>query len=108
MKRYAKECALLIVQILLFYLLPLISGPTDAMGMVFLMIAGTFALSLLMGLLSRKKIKYAYPLIAAAIFVPSVFLYYNESAFVHALWYFAVSLVGVGLGALIQKAAKRS
>lgn len=108
MKRYVKECALLVCQILLFYLLPLFSEPTDAMGMVFLMLAGTFALSILMGLLPCRTIKYIYPLITAAIFVPSVFLYYNESALVHALWYLIVSLVGIGIGALARKhAAKR-
>ena len=108
MKRYVKECALLVCQILLFYLLPLFAGPTDAMGMVFLMLAGTFALSILMGLFPCRTIKYIYPLIAAAIFVPSVFLYYNESALVHALWYLIVSLVGIGIGALARKlAAKR-
>ena len=108
MKRYVKECAVFACQILLFYLLPLFAGPTDAMGMVFLMLAGTLALSILMGLLLCRTIKYIYPLIAAAIFVPSVFLYYNESALVHALWYLIVSLVGVGIGALARKlAAKR-
>ncbi len=107
MKRYVKECALLVCQILLFYLLPLFAGPTDAMGMVFLMLAGTFALSILMGLLPCRTIKYIYPLIAAAIFIPSVFLYYNESALVHALWYLFVSLVGIGIGALARKLASK-
>ena len=107
MKRYVKECALLVCQILLFYLLPLFAGPTDAMGMVFLMLAGTLALSILMGLLPCRTIKYIYPLITTAIFVPSVFLYYNESALVHALWYLIVSLVGIGIGALARKLAAK-
>ena len=107
-QKYVGECAIFACQILLFYLLPLFAGPTDAMGMVFLMLAGTLALSILMGLLPCRTIKYIYPLITAAIFVPSVFLYYNESALVHALWYLIVSLVGVGIGALARKlAAKR-
>ena len=38
MKRYIKELAILTVQLFLFYLFPLFAGPTDAMGMVFLII----------------------------------------------------------------------
>ena len=44
MKRYAKEIAALVLQAALFYLFPLCAGPTDAIGMVVLMLLATFAL----------------------------------------------------------------
>ena len=58
MKKNIKEIIIGILQLLLFYVLPLFAGPTDAMGMVFLIIVGTFILSLLIGILSNNKIKY--------------------------------------------------
>ena len=53
MKKNIKEIIIGILQLLLFYVLPLFAGPTDAMGMVFLIIVGTFILSLLIGILSN-------------------------------------------------------
>lgn len=102
MKRYAKELALLAVQLFMFYIFPLFAGPTDAMGMVFLILAATLLLSALMGLLSAKRIKPIYPLIIAALFVPSVWIHYNESALIHALWYLVVAFVGMSFGSLVR------
>ena len=36
MKQYIKEIIILIIQLLMFYVFPIFAGPTDAMGMVFL------------------------------------------------------------------------
>ena len=49
MKKYFKEIAVLIAQLLMFYVFPLAAGPTDAMGMVFLIIVATFVLAIIMG-----------------------------------------------------------
>ena len=102
MKKYIKELIILILQLLLFYVFPLTAGPTDAMGMVFLIICGTFLLSVLMGVLSKSDIRYLYPGVVAITFVPSVFIYYNESALVHAIWYLFISAAGLGLAAMVN------
>lgn len=102
MKKYYKELIIMIIQLFMFYILPLFAGPTDAMGMVFLIILMTFMLSILIGCISNNKIKFTYPVVTAIIFIPSVFLYYNESALIHSVWYFVVSLVGIGLGQLLK------
>ena len=111
MKRFRKESVILSLQLLLFYVLPLFAGPTDTMGMVFLILTGTLLLSALIGTVSRNRIKFLYPLAAAILFLPSVPIYYNGSAAVHALWYFVVStaglLFGVGLRMILLKAAKK-
>ena len=39
-------------QLLMFYVFPLTAGPTDAMGMVFLIIVATFVLAIIMGSVS--------------------------------------------------------
>ena len=103
MKRYAKEIAILILQLGAFYILPLFAGPTDMMGLVFLILVSTFALSAAVGCISKEKIKIIYPAVAAAIFIPSVFIFYNSTALVHSLWYLVVSAVGLAIGWLIRE-----
>lgn len=102
MKKYFKEIAILIAQLLMFYVFPLTAGPTDAMGMVFLIIVATFVLAIIMGSVSKKKAKYVYPLLVSVLFIPSVFIYYNESALIHSIWYLVISSVGLLIGALMQ------
>lgn len=102
MKKYIKEIVILILQLLLFYVFPLAAGPTDALGMVFLIICGTFFLSTMMGVFSQSDIKYLFPGVVCVTFIPSVFIYYNETALVHAVWYLVISAAGLGLAALIN------
>lgn len=107
MKKNIKEIIIGILQLLLFYVLPLFAGPTDAMGMVFLIIVGTFILSLLIGVLSNNKIKYFYSVFTSIIFIPSVFIYYNESALIHSVWYLVVASIGLFIGSSICKSLNR-
>lgn len=103
MKKYLKKIIILIIQLMMFYLFPLTAGPTDGMGMVFLIIITTFILSIIIGSISKEKLKYFYPLIVAILFIPSVFIYYNESALIHSVWYFIISSVGLMIGTFINK-----
>ena len=112
MKRYGKELVVLICQLFLFYLFPLFAGPTDAMGMVVLMLLGTLTLSLALGAVSRSPFKWGYPALCAVLFLPSIPLYYNFSALIHAVWYLVIAagglLLGSGAGALVQKLRKKA
>ena len=101
MKKYLKEIIIFVLQILLFYVLPLFAGPTDIMGLVILMIFFTFIFSLVLCSISSNLIKYLYPFATALVFIPTVFIYYNSSALVHALWYLVVSLAGVLTGTAV-------
>ena len=102
-----KEIIIFLIQLFMFYIFPLFAGPKDAMGMVAVIIISTFILALCMGVFSKNKMKYVYPLFAAALFVPSVFIYYNSSALVHSLWYFVTAsiglIVGIGISRLNRK-----
>ena len=102
MKRYIKEIIILVLQLFMFYIFPLFAGPTDVIGMVVLIIASTAVLSLVLGIISNEGIKLAYPLAVSILFIPSVFIYYNETALVHAVWYLVISGVGLGIGSLIR------
>ena len=87
----------------MFYIFPLFVWATDPMGMVFLIIGATLLLSVIMASISKEKIKYLYPIIVSILFIPSIFIYYNETAFVHSLWYLVVSSVGMILGTIVEK-----
>ena len=103
MKKYLKEILILLIQLFMFYVFPLFAGPTDVMGMIVLLILATLLLSILIGSISNLKVKYLYPIIIAIKFVPSVFIYYNETALIHSLWYLAVSSFGLIIGMVIHK-----
>jgi len=102
-RKYIKELVILVIQLFMFYIFPLFAGPTDAMGMVFLIILVTFLLSVIMGTISSEKVKYLYPILIAIVFIPSVFLHYNDSAMIHSVWYFVVSTIGLVIGMIIHK-----
>lgn len=103
MKKYLKEIIILVIQLLTFYILPLSAGPTDTMGLIVLIILITFNISLLLGILSNNNIKYIYPLVITILFIPTIFIYYNDSALVHSLWYFIISLFAIIVGSAIKK-----
>ena len=102
MKKYIKEIIILAIQVFMFYIYPLFMGPTDAMGMVFIIWISTIILGFLIVLISTNKIKYLYPIIISILFIPSIFIYYNESALIHSLWYLVSSGVGILIGSIIH------
>ncbi|MBM6949060.1 hypothetical protein [Mordavella massiliensis] len=107
MKRYIAEIIIFCMQLFMFYISPLLAGPTDGMGMVAFILFATLILSILLGSISKNRIKYLYPAAAAVVFLPSVFLHYNGTAFVHAVWYFVVAAVGMLIGTIIFKVLHR-
>lgn len=106
MKKYIKEIIILLIQLFMFYILPIFAGPTDAMGMVLLIWLSTIILGMIIAIISNKKIKYLYPIVIAILFIPSVFIYYNESALIHSLWYIVSSSIGMLIGVIINKLKK--
>ena len=107
MKRYIAEIVIFCIQLFMFYISPLFAGPTDGMGMVVLILSATLILSILLGSISKNRIKYVYPAAVAAAFLPAAFLHYNGTAFVQAVWYFVIAAVGMLLGTIIFKALHR-
>lgn len=103
MKRFIKEIVILLIQLFMFYIYPIYAGPIDPIGMVLIIILTTFVLSIIIGSISKEKIKYLYSIIISILFIPSVFIYYNESALVHAIWYLVISAIGLILGTIINK-----
>lgn len=103
MKKYLKELIILLIQICVFYIMPLFAGPTDMMGLVLLILISTFILSVVMGNISNNKIKYIFPICISILFIPSIFIYYNESALIHSIWYLIDSSIGITIGILLKR-----
>ena len=102
MKKYINEIAILLIQLFTFYVLPIFKE-IGAIGMVLTIILATFILSIIIGIKEKEKIKYLYPIIVSLLFIPTVYIYYNESALIHSIWYFVVSFIGIILGTLLRK-----
>jgi len=107
MKKFIKEIIVLLIQLFMFYIFPLFAGPTDAIGMVILIVMATFILSIVIGCVSKEKIKYFYPIIVSVLFIPSIFIYYNESASIHSIWYLVDATIGLIIGTLIGKLSNK-
>lgn len=103
MNKYLKEIIIVILQLFMFYISPLFAGPTDTIGMVLLIILATLILAIILGTISNNKIKYVYPILVAILFIPSIWIYYNESALIHSIWYLIISSVGLLVGVVINK-----
>ena len=106
MKKYLKELIIVLIQIVMFYISPIFANSFATIGMIMLIILTTFILSIIVGIISKSKIKYFYPIVIAILFVPSVFIYYNSSAFIHSVWYLVISFIGLFIGIIIGKIIK--
>ena len=58
MRKIWKEITILLIQLFMFYIFPLFAGPTDIMGMVFLILVSTFILAIIFASISKEKWKY--------------------------------------------------
>jgi len=101
-EKYYKEIIVFTLQIFMFYIFPLFSGVESAIGMVVLILLATLIFGIVMGYID-SKIKWFYPIIVSLLFIPSIFIYYNSSAFIHCIWYLIDSFIGVLIGYLSMK-----
>lgn len=105
MKKLQEMLNYLIVLALVFYATPVLvedtgSGMFILLGLVPL---STFLVSLVYGWL--KSFSLLFPILVAALFVPTVYMFYNESALVYVAAYGVISLIGTFVGQIL--AARR-
>ena len=103
MNKYIKELIILLIQLSIFYIEPILGINDNPMGMITFILLITFILSIILGIISDKKIRFLYPIIISILFIPSVFIYYNDSALIHSLWYLIISFLGICIGVIIKK-----
>lgn len=93
--------------LVVFYLLPLLVRDTGSGMFVLLGLVPLccFALALAYGLM--RPFSPLYALFCALLFLPTLWIFFNESAWVYIPAYGAIALLGSGIGALIAKGLRR-
>jgi len=103
MKKIREMSVYLIVITLAFYVLPAFINDTGT-GIFFLIILTPiicFVTSIIYGI--RHSFNLIFLLIIMALFIPTIFIFYNESAAVYVLIYGIIAAIGNLLGSLIKK-----
>lgn len=86
-----------------FYLIPILIKDTGS-GMFILLIVIpliTLITSIIYGI--RNIFDIFYPLLVTILFVPTLFIYYNTSAWVYVIAYSMIAVIGELLGKTLQK-----
>lgn len=107
MKKYLKEVIAFILLLVVFYILPLFRWNEQPIGSILFLLVLSSILSLIIGCISAEKIKYLYPVACAVLFIPTVFIYYNSSAFIYVLFIFVGSAIGLLIGMFIRWIVKK-
>ena len=103
MKKIREMSVYLIVITLAFYVLPAFINDTGS-GIFFLLILIPiicFLTSLIYGI--RHSFNLIFLLLIMTLFIPTIFIFYNESAAVYVLIYSIIAAIGNLLGSLIKK-----
>ena len=104
-KKYKKEIIVIVVQLLCYYLLPFLAIYISKGTMVltiFINIINTFILSALISLISKNKLKYLYPIIVAMMYIPSLYIFYDEFVLIYLLLHLVASFIGISIGNLFE------
>jgi len=96
MAPYVLLCAVAI------YILPLFGQTTGGFMLILIVLIPfiCFLTSLVYGL--KQDWNFLYPIIVGLLFAPTVFLYYNSSAWVYIVGYSFLSFVGIYIGKSIK------
>ena len=98
MEKLKKMLAYLLINIGMFYLLPSLMKDTGSAIIILLILMplGCFLTSLAYGV--KSSFSWPYPIFVMLIFIPSIFIFYNESAMVYVFVYGFISLLGSFVG----------
>ena len=93
--------------LVVFYLLPIvIQGMGSAMLILLIAIPVIcFVCALLYG--TKNGFNIIFPIVVGLLFIPSLFIFYNETAWVYSVAYLVISLIGNLIGMEIGRASCR-
>lgn len=92
-----------IALVLNFYVLPLLIKDTGMGMLMMLMVIPliTFICAVIYGV--RQGFDFLLPIVATVLFVPTIFIFYNASAWVYIIAYAVIALAGNGIGRIFYK-----
>ena len=102
MNRIKKLFPYLMVNVICFYLLPLLMKDTGSGMFILLFVIPviTFVNAIMCG--RKNSFDILYPLLVMVIFLPYVLIYMNESATIYIFIYGAISLMGLIVGSRLR------
>ncbi len=86
-----------------FYLLPFLAKDTGTAMLFMLCIMPLIAVVSSIAYGARNGFHIVFPVAAVLLFIPTIFIHYNISAWVYAIVYGVATLVGTGIGAIFYK-----
>lgn len=102
MEKLRRMIPYLLIIIFAFYILPLLIKDTGS-GILILLIgipAICFVVSFIYGI--KNSFNWLFPIFIMALFVPSIFIYYNESASVYIIIYGVISIIAQFIGNMLR------
>ena len=103
MEKLKKNWIYYLIIFIAFYLVPILIKDTGSGMAILFIVIPLIALitSLIYGL--RNTFDFIYPLVVAIMFIPTLFIYYNASAWIYIISYSLIALIGELLGKTLQK-----
>lgn len=102
MKKLRKMLPYLLIIIFAFYILPLLIKDTGS-GILILLIGIPiicFIVSFIYGI--KNSFNWLFSIFIMMLFVPSIFIYYNESATIYVLVYGVISIIAQFIGNMLR------
>lgn len=89
--------------IMIFYLLPLVVKNTGFAMLMMLIITPllTFMCTVIYGV--RQGFDFILPIITIVLFAPTIFIFYNLSAWIYIVVYAVIAFIGNGIGRIFYK-----
>lgn len=86
-----------------FFITPLFMRNTGYAMILLLVVMPLFCFIVSLFYCKKIRFNFIYPVITALIFIPTIFIYYNSSAWIYALLFGGISLLGEFAGLLFKK-----
>ena len=106
MKKIKNQFAYLLIIALTFYGLPLIDRESEMLLLWILFPLVCFLSAIIYGI--KYLFSLVYSILVMALFIPTIFIFYNETASFYIGAYGLISIIGNLLGSLIRKIINRS
>lgn len=94
MEKLKKNIVFYLLLLIDFYIIPLVIKDTGSAMIVMLAIIPLICLTISVFYGIRNGFDFQYILSVAIIFIPSIFIFYNSSAWVYVVGYGVIALIG--------------
>ncbi|EEI86968.1 hypothetical protein [Anaerococcus lactolyticus] len=102
MEKLKQMLPYLLIMIGIFYILPMLIIDTGSGMFILLVLVPLACLLTSLAYGFKNSFTLTFPILVMLIFIPSIFIFYNDSAIVYVFAYGAISLVGSFLGASLS------